>query len=128
MDQISSLTNIIDTRKKGKQSTFCAFIDFRKAFDSVNRNLLWRKLTDIGMPTKMLAAVRSLYKDVSACVRVNGLYTDWFNVESGLRQGCSLSTILFNIFLNDLAMLLKTYKKELILVMKIYVFCCMQMI
>ncbi|XP_052810397.1 uncharacterized protein LOC128238477 [Mya arenaria] len=42
IDHISSLTNLVDTRKKNKQCTFCAFIDFSKAFDSVNRNLLWK--------------------------------------------------------------------------------------
>ena len=111
VDHISSLTNIIDTRKKFKLSTFCAFIDFRKAFDSVNRTLLWQKLANNGMSTKMLSAVRSLYQNVSACVRVNGYLTDWFKVNTGVRQGCSLSTILFNIFLNDIAVMLKSLHK-----------------
>lgn len=111
VDHISSLTNVIETRKKSKKSTFCAFIDFRKAFDSIDRNLLWHKLSDIGMSTKMLSALKSLYSDISCCVRVNGFLTDWFNVNTGLRQGCSLSTVLFNIFINDLAVLVKGLHK-----------------
>jgi len=63
------------------------------------------------MSTKMLSAVRSLYQNVSACVRVNGYLTDWFKVNTGVRQGCSLSTILFNIFLNDIAVMLKSLHK-----------------
>ena len=47
-------------------------------------------------------AVKSLYSSVSACVRVNSLTTDWFNVSSGLRQGCILSPLLFNLFLGNL--------------------------
>ena len=41
IDHLSSHTCIIDTRKKNKQSTFCAFIDSKNAFDSIVRNLLW---------------------------------------------------------------------------------------
>lgn len=111
VDHLGSLTNLIDTRKKNRKSTFCAFIDFRKAFDSINRNLLWKKLTDIGMSSRMLSAVRSLYHNVTSCVRLNGMFSDWFNVNTGLRQGCSLSTILFNIFINDLATSLKNLNK-----------------
>ena len=63
------------------------------------------------MSTKMLSACWGLYKDVSACERVNGMCTDWFNVNTGVRQGCSLSTILFNLFMNDLAIMLKNMHK-----------------
>ena len=47
-------------------------------------------------------AVNSLYSSVSACGRVNSLTTDWFNVSSGLRQGCILSPLLFNLILGNL--------------------------
>ena len=49
IDHISSLTSIIDTRKKRNLSTFCAFIDFRKAYDTINRAKLWNRLSDIGV-------------------------------------------------------------------------------
>jgi len=111
IDHLASLSNIIDTRKRNKKSTFCAFIDFRKAFDSIDRNLLWCKLNNMGMSTKMLSAIKSLYSNVSSCVRVNGYFTEWFNVNTGLRQGCSLSTVLFNLFINDLAALVKGLHK-----------------
>ena len=87
-----------------KLSTFCAFIDFRKAYDYINRNKLWQRLQDINVSTKMLTAIKSLYVNVSACVKVNNLTTDWFDVNSGLRQGCSLSPLLFNLYINDLAL------------------------
>ena len=50
----------------------------------------------------MLNALKSLYKDVQCCVRVNGLNTEWFPVDCGLKQGCSLTPILFNFNINDL--------------------------
>jgi hypothetical protein len=94
-DHLSSLSNLVETRIKQKQSTYAAFIDFKKAYDSVDRDMLWTKLEDCGVSGKMLKAVKSLYKSVSACVRINGHLTEWFEVRSGLRQGCSLSPILF---------------------------------
>jgi hypothetical protein len=65
IDQVSSLTNIIETRKKLKQSTFCAFIDFQKAYDFINKDKLWERLMHIGISDKMLKAVKSLYESCS---------------------------------------------------------------
>ena len=109
-DHISSLVNIIDTRKKLKKSTFCAFIDFKKAYDTINRPMLWKRLTDIGISGKMFQAVKSLYTSVKSCVRVNSYRTEWFDVNCGLRQGCvlTLSPLLFNLFIDDLAVFLKS--------------------
>ncbi|XP_060597913.1 uncharacterized protein LOC132751716 [Ruditapes philippinarum] len=108
IDHLFTLTNIIDTRKKRKQSTFAAFIDFKKAYDYINRDLLWKKLYDIGIKGKMLGAVQSLYDSVYSCVRINSKHTEWFTVKSGLRQGCILSPLLFNLYINDLAVYLKS--------------------
>lgn len=111
IDHVSSITNIVDTRKKSKLSTFCAFIDFRKAYDCIDRNKLWNRLDSIGVSSKMLTAVKSLYRTISSCVRVNHLTTGWFSVKSGLRQGCSLSPLLFNLFVNDLTLRIKSLGK-----------------
>jgi hypothetical protein len=53
IDHVSSLTNIVETRKKQKLSTFCAFIDFRKAYDFIDRSLLWNKLDSKGIHGNM---------------------------------------------------------------------------
>ena len=111
-DHLSSLTNIIETRKRLRQSTFCAFIDFKKAYDFVERGILWNKLTSvIGVNGKIVIAIKSLYNNVTSCVRINGLYTEEFEVQCGLRQGCGLSPLLFNLFINDLAVAIKALDK-----------------
>ena len=102
MDHLSTLTSIIESRKLRKLSTFCAFIDFKKAYDWVNRNLLFTKLENLGISSKMMKALYSIYFNVQSCVKLNGHMTDWFDVKSGLKQGCILSPLLFNIFINDL--------------------------
>lgn len=102
IDHVSTLTSIIETRKKCKLSTFVSFIDFKKAYDSIDRSLLFNKLNDLGLSTKFLFALKAIYSNVECCVRLNGNTTDWFNVNTGLKQGCVLSTVMFNIFINNL--------------------------
>jgi hypothetical protein len=111
IDHVLNITNIIQTRKCLKLPTFCAFIDFKKAYDCINRSILWNKLYNLGICGKIMNAVKSLYSDVSACVQINGFKTGWFNVNSGLRQGCVLSPLLFNVFINDLANTMKSLNK-----------------
>jgi hypothetical protein len=103
IDHLSTLTSIIETRKKSRKSTFCAFIDLKKAYDCVDRTLLWKTLETMGVNGRMKTAVKSLYDHVQCCVRVNGFDTDWFDVKGGLKQGCALSPTLFNLFINDLS-------------------------
>ena len=57
----------------------------------------------MGVSGNLLNSVQSLYKSVSSCVQIKGFITDWFDVTVGLRQGCPLSPLLFNCFINDLA-------------------------
>ena len=108
IDQLSTLTNLIETRQKRKHSTFCAFIDFKKVFDLTDTNLLWEIINSLGVGGRMFNALKSLYTSVNSCVRVNGYLTEWFDVKSGLRRGCSLSSVLFSLFINDFALSIKS--------------------
>ena len=85
-----------------RKSTFAIFVDFKKAYDAIDRSKLFIESKHIGIAGKMYNALLSLYEDVKSCVKVNGLYTDWFPVGCGLKQGCCLSPILFNFYINDL--------------------------
>lgn len=78
IDQVLSLTSLIDTRKLKRQSTFVAFIDFSKAYDSVNRHILFTKLLELGITGRIHRFIVSLYDNVKCCVRINGLKTDFF--------------------------------------------------
>ena len=74
-------------------------IDLQKAYDTVDRTLLWQVLTRIEVPTQMIAVIQQFHDGMRACVRPDdGVSSDWFEVEQGLRQGCVLSPLLFNIF------------------------------
>ena len=101
-DHISSLTSIIETRKLHIKDTFTAFIDFKKVYDSIDRGILFTKLSNLGILGLMYKALLSIYDNVRCSVRINGKLTEWFDVSCGLKQGCSLSSIIFNLCINDL--------------------------
>ena len=71
-EQLHSLTSIAHTRIKKRQSTFIGFVDFSKAYDRIDRNLLWTKLSNLGMTGNILNAIRQLYSHVECAVRING--------------------------------------------------------
>eukprot|EP00732_Lithocolla_globosa_P001139 Lithocolla_globosa_v1_NODE_518_length_3838_cov_6.179752.p1 type:complete len:838 gc:universal NODE_518_length_3838_cov_6.179752:2520-7(-) len=106
-DHIYALNTIVQNRRLQGKSTYACFIDFKKAFDSVNFDLLWFRLKSYGVNGAMLKAIQSLYSNARACVRVNGLLSDWFPVTIGVKQGCLLSPLLFTLFVNDLAKMIQ---------------------
>ena len=107
LDHIYVLTTIFRNRKQQGLSTYCCFIDFQKAFDSVRYPLLWHKMFAYGIHGKILDVIRSLCKNLQSCVRVNGRFTDLLLQSAGVRQGDTLAPTLFAIFIDDLAMEIK---------------------
>ena len=104
IDHVYSLTAVLRNRISDKLSTYCGFIDMKKAFDWVNRDLLMYKLlTLFGLQGKLYKAMKSIYSSSSACVSVNSSCSDWFDITVGVKQGDTLSPTLFAMFLNDLA-------------------------
>ena len=80
-------------------SLFMCFIDLQKAYDTVDRTLLWQVLTRIGVPTQMIAVIQQFHDEMRACVRPDdGVCSDWFEVEQQDYNKDVLSPLLFNIF------------------------------
>ena len=77
-----------------------AFIDFKKAYDTVNRDILWMVLYRSGVRGKMLRMIRGIYTTVQACVMNKSGLSDFFECFQGLKQGCILSPILFSMVIN----------------------------
>ena len=98
---ISSLSYV--SRQRNPPPLYVCFIDLQKACDSVGRELLWEELTRFGVPTKMLRTIRNFHFGMRARVgtikiKNDGEHSEWFGVTQGLRQGCVLSPLLFNVF------------------------------
>ena len=97
-DMMFVVRRLQETRRAGVSLHMC-FIDLQKPYDTVDRTLLWQVLTRTGVPPQMLAVIQQFHDGMRACVRPDdGVCSDWFEVEQGLRQGCLLSPLLFNIF------------------------------
>ena len=90
----------MENRLLTKNDTFACFIDFRKAFDYVDRGLLWKKLEK--HYGNFLSALKALYSKVNCAVDVSSVLSDWFEVNSGIKQGCILSPTLFAMSIDDL--------------------------
>ena len=103
LDHLYVLQSIIKNRKLKKKDTFVCFIDAKRAFDNVNRDMLWHKLMSIGISGIFLKAIQSLYDATKSAVKLGHYLTDTFPVNFGVKQGCKMSPSLFSIYVNDLA-------------------------
>ena len=88
---------IIKAREFQKNIYFC-FIDYTKAFDCVDHNKLWKINQEMGIPDHLTCLLRNLYASQEATVRTRHGTTDWFQIGKGVRQGCILSSCLFNFY------------------------------
>ena len=85
--------------RQRKLPLYVCFVDLHRAYDSVDRELLWEVLTRFGVPTKMLKSIRNLHEGMRARVRTDdGKHSEWFDVTQGPRQGCVISPLLFIVF------------------------------
>ena len=85
--------------RKKRIPLYVCFTDLTKAYDSADRTLLWAVLARFGVPQNAISIIRQFHNGMRACVRLDDrVCSEWFAVEQGLRQGCVLAGLLFNIF------------------------------
>jgi potassium voltage-gated channel Eag-related subfamily H protein 8 len=88
--------------KENKQKVYVAFVDFKKYFDTINRQLLYYKLLKLNVVGKFYQIIKSMYSMTEYCVKTPSGLTEPFESYRGVKQGCNLSPTLANIFQNDL--------------------------
>ena len=86
---------------KKSKPFFACFVDLEKAFDKLPRDLLLKKLLNMGINGSFLNVINTMYTNDYIKVRVGDRMTKEIAVNQGVRQGCVLSPILFNLFLSD---------------------------
>ena len=112
-EQVYVLNETLLRRRRAGKTTFCFFIDFRKAFDTVWHAGLWKRMWDSmrgcgrgwdsGIRGKAWRVIRSLYRNLQSSVLVDGRQTRFVPLHQGVRQGCPLSPSLFTCFIQELA-------------------------
>lgn len=98
-DQIFSLRQILQKCRELNVPTHHLFIDFKAAYDSVDRDQLWLIMHEYGFPDKLTRLIRATMEHVMCYVRIEGKLSNPFETRKGLKQGDGLSCLLFNIIL-----------------------------
>lgn len=99
LDHIFVLKSVIEWFKWKKKKLFCLFIDYAKAFDMVWREGLWYKLVKNNVKGKMFSVIQSMSENIKSCVMVNNELCETFVCNSGVRQGETLSLLLFAYYI-----------------------------
>ncbi|CAB1118861.1 unnamed protein product [Ectocarpus sp. CCAP 1310/34] len=99
VDMLFVVRRLQELGRRKKIPLYMCFVDLNKAYDSVDREMLWKVLARAGIPAKLIEVIRQFHDGMRARVRMDdGELSDWFFVTQGVRQGCVLFPLLFNIF------------------------------
>ena len=96
------LDSILSKSKAKKKKVYLAYLDISKAYDSVNRSILWSKMAKMGFGGEFLQSLKAIYTGDCVQSTVNGVTTEPVFLRRGLRQGCSLSPILFALYISEI--------------------------
>ena len=101
-DQIASLRIMVEQSLEWNSPLYINFIDYEKAFDSVDRETLWKLLRHYEVPEKIIALICCTYQDMSCKIAHARQLSESFEVKTGVRQGCLLSPFLFLVVIDGI--------------------------
>ena len=101
-DHIFVLKNIIDKYLGNGKKVYACFIDYEKAYDNVWREGLYYKMMKLGITKNIITLIKNMYDKNKQSLKMNGHITDPIPTIKGLKQGCVISPIIFNMFINEL--------------------------
>jgi Reverse transcriptase (RNA-dependent DNA polymerase) len=103
------MTHVIEKYRVLGQPVYACMIDFKTAFDCVQRDLLWERLQHLGVAGAGLAAIKSMYEEVSIRVKAGGSRSTPFKSVQGVKQGDPSSPTLFGLFVETFHEMLERY-------------------
>ncbi|XP_059064423.1 uncharacterized protein LOC131856598 [Cryptomeria japonica] len=102
VDHGMTLRHLIEKIWEEKEEIFYCFVDFKKAFDTVPRVKLWKRMEDLGIPIHLRVVVHGLYEEVKVKIRTFDGLSESFRSDIGVKQGCMLSPTLFGLYIDTL--------------------------
>ena len=111
-DQIFTLFSLINKYIKKGKHLYTWFVDFQKAYDSIRPDSLKHKLEKLGVKGNLLDIITSIYNSTKVWFSYNSYVSTPFGATIGFKQGDILSTMFFNLFINDLPMLLEKHNTQ----------------
>ena len=100
---ICLISDVMERCQDSKSPGITLFLDFKKAFDSIEWSFLFKALETFGFGDMLVTWIKTFYTNPQSCVTNNGFVTPFFPLECRVRQGCPLSGILFVIGVELLA-------------------------
>ena len=101
-DHVFIFNTILNSYFSKEKKVYASFVDFSKAYDSIWRNGLLYKLILNRLSLKFILLIKSMYTELQAVVKLSNGVTPYFSSLVGVRQGCNLSPMLYNLFVNDI--------------------------
>ena len=101
-EQILNVRQIIEKSREFNTPVILCFIDYAKAFDCVRWDKLWMVLSEMGVPEHIVYLISELYANNRSYVKIDTDCSNAFKSKRGVRQGCILSPVLFNIYGEDI--------------------------
>jgi hypothetical protein len=99
MDQIFRIRQILEKKCEYNGTVHQMFIDFKKAYESVEREVLYNIVLEAGINKNLVRLIKMYVNDTYNKVHVRKLLSDKFPIQNGLKQGDALSPLLFNFTL-----------------------------
>lgn len=95
LDNVSLIRDILDISDSLGIKTGLISLDQEKAFDRVEHHYLWKTLESFSLSPGLMAMIKVLYRDIESVLKINGSLSGPFKVCRGVRQGCSISGMLY---------------------------------
>lgn len=101
-DHICVVREVIGKMIEKGRSLYLTFLDLKAAFDNVSRDIMWKILSEKNISGKLINVIKGIYNRVEGVIRIEGKVSDNFEMKQGLKQGDSLSPLLFIIYMDDI--------------------------
>jgi len=108
---IFTVQQIMEKRKEHNLPLFLLFIDYEKVYDNVNGDKLW-EMMDNKFPNYLLNTIKCIYRNTKIRIKLHDGISEPIHINKGVRQGCGLSPVLFNIHINKKIQEFKTVIKK----------------